>query len=419
MSPTLRDPIDIGTVSLRNRLYRAPVLEGAGQARDPVRTYAKHFVANAKAGVGLVIQGNTIVTPEGRTSPGMSCATDRDSIVRFRAMTDAVHAEGAAVAIQLGHGGAFAIEAWHAAHRPNRARLPLAPSRLPLWMRAVHDGVHVPSTDEVGALVERFGEVASWAREAGYDAVQLAAGNAKLLHMFLSPTFNRRRDRYGGDAAGRFTLLAEIRAAIAKRAGADFPVWLKFAATEVTPFGEAYGLDTALELARCAEQAGFDALTPAAASTLPDTAICRGDDPRDSFTHPNVSARLREATGNRRRFAAVRVGFALAARRFPSEPAWNRTLFAAVKRAVSIPVFGVGGIHTPTLANDVLAAGDADLIGVGRPFYAEPELAARWLEASDDDRAATLCERCNLCVVPQMLGLPGVCYNPRVHRARA
>jgi 2,4-dienoyl-CoA reductase-like NADH-dependent reductase (Old Yellow Enzyme family) len=131
MTPVLRDPIDIGRLALRNRLYRAPVLKGAGQARDPVRTYAKHFVANAKAGVGLVIQGNTIVTPEGRTSPGMSCATDRDSIVRFRAMTDAVHAEGAAVAIQLGHGGAFAIEAWHTAHRPHRSQLPLAPSRLP------------------------------------------------------------------------------------------------------------------------------------------------------------------------------------------------------------------------------------------------------------------------------------------------
>ena len=77
MSARITDPITMGTLSLRNRLYRAPVLEGAGSAPNPTAVYMRHFVPNVQAGLGLVIQGNTIVLPEGRTSPGMSVIGER------------------------------------------------------------------------------------------------------------------------------------------------------------------------------------------------------------------------------------------------------------------------------------------------------------------------------------------------------
>ena len=102
-------------------------------------------------------------------------------------------------------------------------------------------------------------------------------------------------------------------------------------------------------------------------------------------------------------------------KRRPFEPVWNRPIFTAAKRRVSIPVCAVGGIRTPDEVNGILEAGDADMVGIGRPFYAEPELAARVLAGDDRHRS---CRNSNMCVPAQMLGMKGVCYNPEVRRER-
>lgn len=419
-SARLTDPIVLGGLHLKNRLYRAPVLEGAGGAEDPAATYARHFVPNAEAGVGLIIQGNTVVCPEGRTSPGMSAIGERARMLALAPLTRAVHEAGGKIITQLGHGGLFALEAWHTKFAPVRSSPPYAPSRLPLWLRALHQSdTHILGTLEVAELAQRFGVVAAWAREAGYDGIQLAASNAKLLHQFLSPIFNRRRDRYGGDIAARMTFICEIRDAIAREAGADFPVLLKYTALEKSPLGRGITLDDGLEIARIAAASGFAALTPVIADALPNTAIARGDFPRASFDSAGMRRRLLEATGSRVRAILVHVGMYLAARKYPFSPVWNREVFRAIKAAVPIPVFAVGGIRTPREAAEILARGEADMIGVGRPFYAEPDLARRFLaESALPWSAATACESCNRCIVPQMLGMPGVCYNPGIHKLR-
>lgn len=421
MSPArLTDPITLGALQLKNRLYRAPVLEGAGSAEDPAAVYARHFVPNAAAGVGLIIQGNTIVLPEGRTSTGMSAIGERERMLALAPLTRAVHEAGAKIVIQLGHGGLFSLESWHARFTAARRSPPYAPSPLPLWMRALyHSETHVMSTAEVRALAERFGVVAAWAREAGYDGVQLAGSNAKLLHQFMSPIFNRRKDRYGGDTAGRMTFIREIREAIAREAGAEFPVLLKYTALEHAPIGRGLTLEDGVQIARIAESLGFQAVTPVVADSLPNTSIARGEFPRASFDNPGMKRRLLEATGSRVRAALVYAGMYLAARRYPFAPVWNRAIFRAVKAAVQLPVFAVGGIRTPLEAGEILAQGEADMIGVGRPFYAEPELARRFLaEAGLPLATITACESCNRCIVPQMLGMPGVCYNPGIHKLR-
>jgi 2,4-dienoyl-CoA reductase-like NADH-dependent reductase (Old Yellow Enzyme family) len=416
----LTDPIQIGTIALPNRLYRAPVLEGAGSAPDPAAVYAQHFVPNVEAGLGLVIQGNTVVLPEGSTSPGMSTIGERARMLALAPLTRSVHDAGGKIVIQLGHGGMFALEGWHTRYAPTRTEAPLAPSRPPLWLRVANPiDTTILSTADVVRLVERFGAVASWAREAGYDGVQLAGSKSKLLHQFLSPVYNRRKDRYGGDVYGRTTFLREIKAAITREAGADFPVLLKYTAVEETPFGQGITLAEGVEVARIAEEAGFVAITPVIADALPNSSICRGDFPGRSFDSPAMRKRLLSATGTHLRSAAVYAGLWLAARKYPFTPLWNRDVFAAVKAAVQIPVFAVGGIRTPQEAADILARGQADMIGIGRPFYAEPELAARFLAEADRPSAtSTACESCNRCLVPQMLGMPGVCYNPEIHKIR-
>jgi 2,4-dienoyl-CoA reductase-like NADH-dependent reductase (Old Yellow Enzyme family) len=115
------------------------------------------------------------------------------------------------------------------------------------------------------------------------------------------------------------------------------------------------------------------------------------------------------------RRATLKAGFWWGGKRAPFAPAWNRNLFNAVSQRGSIPVFAVGGIRTANEVNAILDGGEADMVGIGRPFYAEPDLAARILAG---DPAPRLCLNSNRCVPAQMLGMRGVCYNPDVHRVR-
>ncbi|MGZ7026085.1 MAG: oxidoreductase [Acidimicrobiia bacterium] len=409
----LGTPIRIGSTLVPNRLYRAPVLEGAGDGDDAPEVYAKHFVENARHGVGLIIQGSSCISLEGRTSPGMTCVDTRAKVLRFAPMVEAVHRAGARIFLQIGHGGLYAMEAWHEPYASARTGPVLAASAVPWLLRPAFRGVpvHVMTTAEVRVMTDRYGEVAAWAREAGYDGVQLGSANAKLLDQFLSPFYNRRDDEFGGSFAGRARVLQRIRTAVAERAGSDFACTVKVPAETSPPGFPRATRDDALRLCRLVEEWGFDAVTPVEVSVFPDTTLSRGSVPDSFWTNPGIAERLRRAAPSRRRRAVIKAGAWWGGRRAPFRPVWNRELFAAAKRWVSIPVLAVGGIRTASEACQILDDGEADLVGIGRPFYAEPDLARRIL-AGDDSTGR--CRSSNRCVAAQMLGMRGVCYNPEV-----
>lgn len=418
MARVLHEPLRIGGATVRNRLYRAPVLEGAGDSDDAADAYSRHFVDNARHGVGLIIQGSSCIWPEGRTSPGMTCVDTREKVMRLAPMVNAVHEAGASIFLQLGHGGIYAMEAWHEPYASNRAGPLLAASPLPWLLRPTFRGVpiHVMSTDEVKAMAVRYGEIAAWTREAGYDGIQLGSANAKLLDQFLSPFYNRRTDEFGGSLERRASILRLIRECVAERAGSDYPCTVKVPVETAPPgFPRATGAE-ALELARLMQEWGYDAVTPVTVSVFPDTTLSRGDAPDNLTTNKAMVRRLEKAAPSRVRRATLKAGFWWGGRRAPFAPVWNRSLFTAVKQHVSIPVFAVGGIRTAAEVNSILDGGEADMVGIGRPFYAEADLAARILS---DDVGPTLCRNSNRCVPAQMLGMPGVCYNPEVNKARA
>jgi 2,4-dienoyl-CoA reductase-like NADH-dependent reductase (Old Yellow Enzyme family) len=416
---TLTTPLRVGgTTALRNRLYRAPVLEGAGDGPDAAETYARHFVANAEAGVGLVIQGNSCLYQEGRTSPGMTLVHTRERVMALAPMVDAVHRAGAAIWLQVGHGGLFAMEAWHEPHRSARTQPLLAASRPPLALRPVfrRAPVHVMTTDEVHAMAVRYGEVAAWAREAGYDGIQLASSNAKLIDQFLSPFWNRRDDEFGGSFDRRASLLRVIRERIAERAGDDFTVTVKVPVGEkAPPFTAHTTWDEGMRLARYVEEVGYDSVTPVEVSVFPDTTLSRGGVPTSVWRNKGIAERLRRAAPKRLERTVIQAGYVWGAAGARFKPVWNRSRFSAVSAEVSIPVLAVGGIRTAAEVDEILDGGQADLAGIGRPFYAEPDLAGRILGGRPE---AGLCRYSNLCVPAQMLGMKGVCYNPEVRRAR-
>ncbi|MBV8985443.1 MAG: NADH:flavin oxidoreductase [Acidimicrobiia bacterium] len=412
----LETPLQIGSARIRNRLYRAPVLEGAGSGPDAAKQYARQFVANARAGVGLIVQGNSCIYEEGRTSPGMTLVNTRERVLRLGEMVDAVHAEGGAVFLQIGHGGLYAMEAWHHPYAEERKGPLLAPSKLPLALRPafLRAPVHPMTTDEVYAMATRFGEVSAWAREAGYDGVQLASGNAKLIHQFLTPFYNRRTDEFGGSVENRGRVLRVIREAIAEHAGEDYACTVKIPVDEKSPpLTPRISFDDGMELCRLAQEWGYHAVTPVRLSVLPDTTLTKGDIPASLWRNPTMKRRLREAAPSRVQWAVLMAGYVVGSVRNPFRPVWNRDVFTEAKRRLSIPVFAVGGIRTADEVNGILEGGEADMVGIGRPFYAEADLAARILGGSPEPRR---CLNSNFCVPAEMLGMKGTCYNPKVKK---
>src|SRR5262245_8029537 len=324
MAPDLRTPLRIGSATIRNRLYRAPVLEGAGDGDDAPEVYSRHFVENARHGVGLIIQGSSCIFPEGRTSPGMTCVDTKEKMQRLAPMVDAVHREGAAIFLQLGHGGLFAMEAWHEPYASKRAGPILTSSSVPWLLKPALVGVpaHALTTDEVRDRAVRYGELAEWAREAGYDGIQLGSANAKLLDQFLSPFYNRRDDEFGGSVAGRARVLALIREAVAQRAGADFPCTVKVPAETAPPGFPRTRAAEALELCRLVQEWGFDAITPVEVSVFPDTTLSRGGVPDSFWTNRGMADRLRKAAPARLRRATITAGAWWGGRRAPFRPVW-------------------------------------------------------------------------------------------------
>ena len=416
----LHQPISIGDCTIRNRLYRAPVLEGAGSGPEAAEIYRDTFEENARAGVGLIIQGNSCISEEGRSAPGMTLVDTRDRAIALKPVTEAVHAHGGRIFLQIGHAGIYAMEGWHSTHAATRKAPLIAVSSPPIHVRPALRGVplHVLTTGEIRDLAEAFGRSAAWAREAGYDGIQIASSNAKLIHQFLSPYYNRRGDEFGGSLRNRARILELLAERIREHAGDDYPLTVKIPAGEdAPPFAPRTTERDGIELCRLAASFGYHAITPVGLSIFPHGSLCRGGYPSSIDDTDAIRRRYDEALGHSRlKLAVLRWGYRRAAKQYPFSPVWNRRYFTAAKRAVSIPVFAVGGIRTLDESLSILDNGEADMIGLGRPFYAEPDLPAR-LRAGD--RAPALCESSNRCLPAQMLGMKAACYNPSVQRRKA
>jgi 2,4-dienoyl-CoA reductase-like NADH-dependent reductase (Old Yellow Enzyme family) len=268
-------------------------------------------------------------------------------------------------------------------------------------------------TDEVHALAARYGEVSAWARAAGYDGVQLGSANAKLLDQFLSPFYNHRDDEFGGSLERRAHILECIRGAIRECAGDDFPVSVKIPSEIAPRWGARTTQQDALRLCELVQEFGFDAITPVEVSVFPDTTLSLGGTPDSLWTNASMAERLRNAALSRRRRAIIKARAWLGAKQAEFRPVWNRALFRAAKRAVTIPVFAVGGIRSSQDVHAILENGEADMVGIGRPFYAEPDLAQRLLA---DDPTPRRCVNSNRCVPAQMLGMKSACYNPQARK---
>ena len=422
----LEDPIELNELTVRNRLYRAPLLECAGNGPAAVDRLIDELEPAAAAGAGLIFQGATIVRENGGcAAPGMTRVHDPEFVERCSRLTERIEAHGGALFIQLEHGGLRSMETWHAPYREEHPNLQQLAASRPPWQLRLLDrlgflsfDVHVLSTDEVYELAQDFGEAAGQAVDAGYHGIHLAGANMGLIEQFCSPFYNRRTDEFGPNEDGLRTrflefLHDEIRGAV----GHGVPILTKVPAeTESPPVVRRHlTLDDGIALATACESIGYDGVVPVTGTGFWDASIVRGAYPKRAWNDERFTDDYDRVFGGPWRRRLVSWGNRLQSRQFRFRPAWNAEFCKRVRNRVSIPVLAEGGIRTREHIDRLLGDDYADMVGMGRPFYAEPKLPARLLDTED---AAVLCESCNNCTVPQVTGARGVCRTPSVMQRR-
>jgi 2,4-dienoyl-CoA reductase-like NADH-dependent reductase (Old Yellow Enzyme family) len=368
------DPATLGDLRLRNRIWRTAAFEGMCQGGEPTAPLLEHHRAMAAGGASLTTVAYCSVSPEGRTY-GHQLWMRPEVVPALRRLTDAVHAEGAAAAIQLGHAGYFAS-------KKAIGTRPLGASRVYCLYGMSYP--RVMQEADIEKTVADFVRAAELSREAGFDAVELHLGHGYLLSQFLSPYTNRRTDRWGGALDNRLRFALTVLRRVRDALPAGMPVIPKVNLQD--GFEQGLQLHEAVEAARRYEEAGATALILSGGfvSKTPFFML-RGKLPTREM------ARVQPGWGRR-------VGLRLFGRVFVQEYPFEELFFLEdarrVREAVSLPLVLVGGVCSV----DGLRAAQQEgfeHVALGRALIRDPAFPRR-LERGES--AASDCDHCNRCI---------------------
>ncbi|MEX0168368.1 FAD-dependent oxidoreductase [Streptomyces sp. LMG1-1-1.1] len=356
--PHLLSPLDLGFTTLPNRVIMGSMHVGLEETEHGFERMAAFYAERAKGGAGLIVTGGIAPNEAGRPWDGGAKLTTAEEVAEHRLITDAVHAEGGRIAMQILHFGRYAYHPGLVG--PSAIKAPISP--------------FVPNEltdDEVEQTVEDYARCAELAKEAGYDGVEVMGSEGYLINEFIAAATNQRTDRWGGGYENRVRFPLEIVRRIRERVGEDFILVYRLSMLDLVPGGST--LEEVVQLAKEIEAAGatiintgigwHEARIPTIATSVP----------RGAYTW--VTKKL--------------------------------------MGAVSVPLVTSNRINTPEVAEEILADGRADLVSLARPFLADPAFVAK----ASAGRADTIntCIGCNQACLDHTFNLKitSCLVNPR------
>jgi len=336
-------PIQVGRLTLKNRIYSSGHAEAMAEGGRPGERLARYHAAKARGGCALTIfGGSSSVHPSSPAAAWKQIANHDDSIIpAYRALADAVHAHDCLVFTQLTHMGR------RAQADGEEANVLVAPSQIP---ERVHREVpHEVEAEQIVEIVRAFGQAARRCREGGLDGIELSMAHNHLIDQFWSPLFNQRLDDYGGSLDNRLRFGFEVLREIRRTVGRDFVVGARISGDEFTRGGL-----TAEDMAEIARRL--------AASGMLDFLSIIGGGAHTYELQAAAVPNMSYATG-------VFVPLA-----------------AAIKQAApGIPILHASRIVDPAHADRLVAAGQIDVVGMTRALIADPDLPRKALESRLDD----------------------------------
>ena len=333
--PHLLEPLDLGFVTLPNRVLMGSMHVGLEEAEDGFERMAAFYAQRARGGVGLIVTGGIAPNEQGRPWQMGAALTTSEEAVQHKVVTDAVHAEGGRIAMQILHFGRYAYHPELVGPSPLKA--PISPFTP-----------HEMTAADIETTIDDFARCARLAQEAGYDGVEIMGSEGYLINEFIAERTNHRTDDWGGSYANRMRFPLEIVRRVRQAVGDDFIIIFRLSMLDLVEGGST--LDEVVELAQGLEAAGVTILNTGIGwheARIPTIATSV---PRAAFT-------------------------------------W---VTAQLKGKVGIPLVTSNRINTPEVAEQVLADGQADMVSMARPFLADPDFVAK--------AAANKADRINTCI---------------------
>ena len=368
-------PGKIGPLTLRNRTIRAAAYEGMCPGNAPSEQLFNYHTAVAAGGIGMTNIAYAAVTQSG-LSFERQLWMRKEIIPDLRRLTDAIHKEGAAASIQLGHCG-------NMSHKRICGCTPVgASSGFNLYSPTIVRGLN-PS--ELPAMAKAYGEAVNLAREAGMDAVEIHAGHGYLISQFLSPYTNHRSDEYGGSLANRMKFMKMCMAEVMKAAGSDMAVTVKMNMRD--GFKGGMEIDECLEVARTLQdECGVHALVLSGGfvSRAP-MYVMRGTMPIRTLTHYMPWGYLP---------IGVRMVGKYMIPSVPFKEAYFLEDALKFRKALHMPLIYVGGLIARDKIEEVLNDG-FQFVAMARALVNDPGFVNRM---KTDEHARVDCGHSNYCV---------------------
>jgi 2,4-dienoyl-CoA reductase-like NADH-dependent reductase (Old Yellow Enzyme family) len=370
-------PVQLGPVTLRNRIIKAATFEAATPNALVTDDLIRYHQLPAAGGVGMTTVAYCAVAPGGRTD-GWQIWMRPEAVPGLRRLTNAIHAEGAAISAQIGHAGPVANS------RTNKARA-LAPVRFfnPLSMRFAKKATR----DDIADVTAAHANAARLAIDSGFDAVEVHLGHNYLASSFLSPLLNKRKDEFGGSLENRAKVARGVVRAVRDAVGNQIAVTAKLNMTDGVRAG--IPMEESLQTAKWLEEdGGLDALQLTAGSSLVNPLyLFHGDAPVKEFAgafKPPLSWGIRMTGKKFFREYPYREAFLLdKARKFRAE--------------LTMPLILLGGI-TNRETMDLAMAEGFEFVAMGRALLAEPDLINRIQAEATPGEVRSACTHCNKCM---------------------
>lgn len=356
--PNIFRPLDLGFTTLKNRVLMGSMHLGLEELPGGYGRMAVFYAERARGGVALIVTGGIGPNKVGAVHASAATLMEESQVANHRLITEAVHAEGGKICMQILHTGRYAFNDKLIA--PSAIKAPINP----YTPRAI-------SAEEVEQQIDDFVNCAALAQQAGYDGVEIMASEGYFLNQFIVTHTNRREDEWGGDYAHRMRLPIEVVRRVRARVGEKFIIIFRLSMLDLIEAGSTY--DEVVALGTAVAEAG---------ATLINTGIGWHE-----ARIPTIATKV------------PRAAFTWAT--------------AKIRRELPIPVITSNRINTPDVAEAVLKSGDADMVSMARPFLADPEFVSKAEQGRVDE--INTCIACNQACLDHVFAgrLTSCLVNPR------
>ncbi|WP_439506636.1 FAD-dependent oxidoreductase [Sediminibacterium sp.] len=336
--PHLFEPLDLGFTTLKNRILMGSMHTGLEESKNGFAKQAAYFAERAKGGVGLIVTGGVAPNRAGWTSPFGSKLSTRSEAKQHRLITEAVHAEGGKICMQILHTGRYGYHPICVA--PSAIKSPISPFKP--WKL---------SSGGIKRTINDFVNCAKLAQEAGYDGVEIMGSEGYLINQFIVSKTNQRTDEWGGSYENRIKFPIEIVRQTREAVGKNFIIIYRLSMLDLVEDGSSW--EEVEQLAKAIEKAG---------ATLINTGIGWHE-----ARVPTIATMV------------PRGGFSWVTKRLMGK--------------LSIPLITTNRINMPDVAEKILADGHANMVSMARPFLADPEFPKKAFEGRTDE--INTCIACN------------------------